>query len=279
LYRALSAGQIERAIRGVLPDSAKIVPESQLLALADLSPAAQPIAWEMAQRAARDQGERLTTRHIAAAARDYTPDASLPEQKTEAMTDRPTRFTSGMRSSDSNEWFTPERILAPVRAVLGGIDLDPCSNDIAQRDVQARRYYTEAADGLAQSWQSDNVFMNPPYGRSIGQWTDRLIRAYTSGETRAALALLPGRTDTDWFTPLFCYPICFVHGRLTFSGYTAGAPFPSVVVYFGADLARFTHAFAPLGPIMLPFGGDTYSAYNPRDIRTPGHAAHTSVTA
>jgi hypothetical protein len=124
-----------------------------------------------------------------------------------------------------------------------------------------------------------NVFLNPPYGRQIGAWTDRLIRAYASGEAKHALALLPGRTDTDWFTPLFAYPICFVHGRLTFSGYTAGAPFPSVVVYFGADLARFAQVFAPLGPIMLPFGGTRKEAYNPLDIRTPGQAARTSVTA
>jgi site-specific DNA-methyltransferase (adenine-specific) len=279
LYNALTAGQIERTLAPLFQDSTKIVPESQLLALKSLPPTAQQVAWGVANQTARDQGERLTTRHIAAAVRDYTPDTRLPEQKTEDMTDRPTRFTTGMRSSDSNEWFTPERILAPVRAVLGGIDLDPCSNETAQRDVQALRYYTEADDGLAQSWQSDTLFMNPPYGRSIGAWTDRLIRAYTSGEAREAIALLPGRTDTDWFTPLFAYPICFVHGRLTFSGYTAGAPFPSVVLYFGADLARFTHAFAPIGPIMLPFGPSHKAAYNPLDIRTPGHAAHTLVTA
>jgi len=205
------------------------------------------------------------------------------EQKTEDMTDRPTRFTTGMRSSDSDAWFTPDKILIPVRAMFGVIDLDPCSNETAQRDVQAQRYYTEADDGLSQPWQADSLFLNPPYGRQIGTWTDRLIRAYTSGAVRTALALLPGRTDTDWFTPLFAYPICFVHGRLTFSGYTAGAPFPSVVVYFGVDLARFAHAFDAIGPIMLPISathdGARDRAYTPKDIRTPGHAARTSVTA
>ena len=272
LYSALTAGQIERNLQPVLQDSAKIVPESQLLPLASLSPAAQPIAWTQAQQAAHDQGARFTARHVVDAVRDYTPAADLPEQKTEDMTDRPTRFTTGMRSSDSHEWFTPERILAPVRAVVGVIDLDPCSHEDAQRDVQARRYYTEADDGLAQSWASQSLYLNPPYGRQIGAWTDRLILDYAAGTVRTALALLPGRTDTDWFTPLFAYPICFVHGRLNFSGYAAGAPFPSVVVYFGADLARFAQVFGQIGPIMLPFGAAHKESYNPLDQRTPGQA-------
>ncbi len=231
-------------------------------------------AWEAAQQIAAGRDERFGARHVQEAVDEYL------EEKTEAMTDRPTRFNAGMRSSDSPEWFTPAKILAPVRAVLGAIDLDPCSNDVAQQDVQARRYYTEADDGLSQVWDSETLFMNPPYGRAIGLWTDRLVAAYRAGQVRAALALLPGRTDTDWFTPLFDYPICFVHGRLQFSGYAQAAPFPSVLVYFGPDLARFARAFTPLGPIMLPLHDELpRSAYNPKDIRTPGHAARTLVTA
>jgi hypothetical protein len=288
LTRELTAAVIERELLPMGNNSP--IPERQLRPMAalverprgplsDTKPivangAAIRETWEAAQQIAQERDERFGARHVQQAVSTYL------EEKTEDMTDRPTRFTTGMRSSDSDAWFTPAKILAPVRAVLGEIDLDPCSNDIAQQDVQARRYYTEADDGLRQPWDATTIFMNPPYGRSIGAWTERLIGAYTSGVVRAALALLPGRTDTDWFTPLFAYPICFVHGRLTFSGYTAGAPFPSVVVYFGADLARFAHAFAPLGPIMQPLRDELHrSAYTPNDIRTPGHAARTLVTA
>lgn len=288
LTRELTAAVIEREL---LPTGNNVaIPERQLRPMSALldrprGPGAdnKPITvngaavretWEAAQQIAQGRDEPFTARHVQEAVGEYL------ETKAEDMTDRPTRFTTGMRSSDSHEWFTPDRILAPVRAMFGVIDLDPCSHEDAQHAVQARRYYTEADDGLSQPWgPSESIYMNPPYGRQIGLWTDRLIRAVASGETRQALALLPGRTDTDWFTPLFCYPICFVHGRLTFSGYAAGAPFPSVVVYFGADLPRFAQVFAPLGPIMLPFGGAHKATYNPHDIRTPGHAAHTSVTA
>lgn len=288
LTRELTAAVIEREL---LPTGNNPpIPERQLRPMSALldrprGPKAdeKPIAangaairetWQAAQQIAAGRDERFSTRHVQEAVDEYI------EQKTEAMTDRPTRFNAGMRSSDSPEWFTPSKILAPVRAVLGEIDLDPCSNDVAQQEVQSRRYYTEADDGLSQSWDATTIFMNPPYGRAIGAWTDRLISTYRTGAVRAALALLPGRTDTDWFTPLFDYPICFVHGRLQFSGYAQAAPFPSVVVYFGSDLARFARAFAPLGPVMLPLRDELHtSAYNPKDIRTPGHAARTLVTA
>jgi len=272
VYRTLQAAQIEQNVQGVLTNLSKPLPESQLRPLAALPAPAQRLALKQAHTRARDAGERMAARHVQEAVDDYH------EQKTEDMTDRPTRFTSGMRSSDSDAWFTPERILTPVRAILGAIDLDPCSTEEAQRNVGARHYYTEADDGLSQPWgPSESIYMNPPYGRTIGLWTDRLIRAYHSGEVEQALALLPGRTDTDWFTPLFAYPICFVHGRLTFSGYTAGAPFPSVVVYFGAEARRFARVFEPLGAIMMPY--TTHGGYNANEIRTPDYATRTRVTA
>lgn len=288
LTRELTAAVIEREL---LPTGNNAsIPERQLRPmsvlvdrprgpLSDTKPmavngAAIRETWEAAQQIAAGREERFSARHVQEAVDEYL------EEKTEDMTDRPTRFNAGMRSSDSPEWFTPAKILSPVRAVLGEIDLDPCSNDVAQQDVQARRYYTEADDGLSQPWNATTIFMNPPYGRAIGAWTDRLVSTYRTGAVRAALALLPGRTDTDWFTPLFAYPICFIHGRLQFSGYAQAAPFPSVVVYFGHDLARFAREFTPLGPIMLPLGDELLrNAYNLNDIRTPGHAARTLVTA
>jgi hypothetical protein len=61
-----------------------------------------------------------------------------------------------------NEWYTPDAILALVRAVLGTIDVDPASCDVAQARVQARTYYTLADDGLRQEWHG-KIFLNPPY--------------------------------------------------------------------------------------------------------------------
>lgn len=231
LWRQLQAAQIEQRLELPIGNQS----EWKLRPLAALPEEDQPKAW--AEANTRSSGK---------------PTARVVTEVVQEMR-APSRFSSGMRSSDSPQWYTPAKILDPVRAVFGAIDTDPCSHADAQRAVQAARYYTEEDNGLIQPWEG-RAFVNPPYGDQIAPWIPRLIDAYESRECSAVIALLPGRTDTDWFSPLFNYPICFVHGRLTFSNAPAAAPFPSVVVYLGCDLGAFRRAFAPIGRIMLPDG-------------------------
>jgi hypothetical protein len=91
--------------------------------------------------------------------------------------------------------------------------------------------------------------MNPPYGRDIGRWVDKLHRSWKEGAVPTAIALLPARTDTNWFRTLRDVPVCFVEGRLRFSGQENGAPVPSAVFYLGADQTRFAANFSDLGDI------------------------------
>jgi DDE superfamily endonuclease len=51
-------------------------------------------------------------------------------------------------NSGEFEWYTPAEHVELVREVLGGIDLDPASNDKAQEVVRAAAYFTKADDGL-----------------------------------------------------------------------------------------------------------------------------------
>jgi hypothetical protein len=165
-----------------------------------------------------------------------------------------TTFNVGMRSSETPEWYTPRHIIDRAIDVLGSIELDPCSNSSDPRAaiVPADRYYALPQNGLAFPWHARTLYLNPPYGRSIGPWVDRLIGAYTDGAVTEAIALLPARTDTAWFQPLFDCPICFVRGRLKFSGAKNSAPFPSIVVYLGGSLDRFCQSFRDIGPIYAP---------------------------
>ena len=89
--------------------------------------------------------------------------------------------------------------------------------------------------------------MNPPYGRAIPAWTGHLCREYAAGRVTQAIALLPARTDTAWFRGIAPFTICFLHGRLRFSGTDTGAPFPSMAVYLGPNPKRFADAFADAG--------------------------------
>lgn len=153
-------------------------------------------------------------------------------------------------SHGSDEWYTPREMVERVTNTLGAIDLDPCSNSHVEPAVPAALHYTQSEDGLAQPWHG-RVFINPPYGRVVFAWIQKLIAEYSEGRVSQAIALVPSRTDTEWFGRLWDYTICFVDGRLKFSGYDNSAPFPSAVVYLGPNVDGFHRAFATLGAICV----------------------------
>jgi len=160
------------------------------------------------------------------------------------------------QSSASEEWYTPGHIISRARRVLGEIALDPASNWIANKTVRAGRYFDKEQDGLAQEWIADTVWLNPPYGRGIGAWVDKLVDAVEAGQVKRALLLLPARTDTKWFRRLRGYPRCFVGGRLRFRGskgeHSNAATFPSMIVALGdVDARLFEETFGDVGDIYL----------------------------
>jgi hypothetical protein len=154
-----------------------------------------------------------------------------------------------MGSSESPEWYTPRAIVDRVISFFEVIHTDPCSNSKDTPNVPAEIVYTKTDNGLMQPWKG-NVYMNPPYGDEIPAWTERMVQAYRDEEINQAIALLPGRIDTQWFQPLYAYLICNVRGRLRFENAENSAPFPSVIVYLGKDEPRFIRVFSELGPIM-----------------------------
>ena len=58
-----------------------------------------------------------------------------------------------LRSSNTNEWFTPARIVDAARAVLGSIDIDPASCVQANQTVRAKTFYDKEHDGFTQVWE------------------------------------------------------------------------------------------------------------------------------
>lgn len=147
-------------------------------------------------------------------------------------------------SSDSPEWYTPEAIIERVVRVFGEIDLDPCAD--SSRSVPAKRYYTQKENGLILPW-AGRVYMNPPYGDDIQAWVEKLC----SEPVTEAIALVPARTDTAWFNLFVDSPVCFIRGRLKFSGHDNSAPFPSAVFYIGKRPAEFFGAFFDIGAVWI----------------------------
>lgn len=151
---------------------------------------------------------------------------------------------AALMTSDSPEWYTPPEVVEAVVLALGAIDLDPCAE--SARRIPAAAHYTVDDDGLEQGWRG-RVYMNPPYGREIGDWVDKLVMEYEAGNVTEAVALVPGRIDTAWYRRIASVA-CHVTGRLRFSG-ADPAPFPSVALYLGPNVDSFCAAFDGLGDI------------------------------
>ena len=153
-------------------------------------------------------------------------------------------------SSETPEHYTPPAIINAVLAVLGSIDLDPCSNSRERPNVPARIHFTKDDDSLSQFWFG-RVYCNPPYGREIGAWVDAITRYYDQGLITEAIMLVPARTDTQWWKWLTLHSamFCFVEGRLCFVGNNDPAPFPSALVYFGPNAGKFYDVFNRVGMV------------------------------
>lgn len=162
--------------------------------------------------------------------------------------DRPKSSMAVHFSSETPEHYTPREIIDAAIACMGGIDLDPCSNSKSNPNVPAATHYTREDDGLSQQWRGC-VYMNPPYGREIDDWVAKLVSEYEAGNVTEAIALVPSRTDTQWWQRMREYHVCLVSGRLKFIGNNDPAPFPSAVFYLGQNIGRFVYAFEELGDI------------------------------
>jgi DNA N-6-adenine-methyltransferase (Dam) len=183
------------------------------------------------------------------------------------------QVTSAVLSSDSMEWYTPAPFVEAAREVLGAIDLDPASCELANRTVRADRYFAASDDGLAHAW-SGRVFLNPPYGAQAPRFVARLVDQHARGVTTAAIALLNAHgTDTSWFQPLFDHTLCFTRGRVEFYSPTerASAPtFGAVFAYLGPDDERFARVFSRFGAVLVRHR-DSGSDVLP--LATPGEEA------
>ena len=126
------------------------------------------------------------------------------------------------------EWLTPPSLVLK----LGEFDLDPCS-PINAPFLHAKNNYTIADDGLSKVWFG-RVYLNPPYGRGMELWLEKL-KFHGNG-----IALIFARTETKCFFEHVwndADAILFVKGRIRFyhvTGIQAGTPgAPSVFIAYG----------------------------------------------
>ena len=155
-------------------------------------------------------------------------------------------------NSGNNEWYTPKEYIDAARTVMGGIDLDPASCEIANRIVKATRFFTVDDDGLSKPW-AGRVWMNPPYaGELIPQFCDKLKTHIECGDIEQAIVLVNNATETAWFNTLISVSsaVVFPKSRVRFympDGKT-GAPLQGqAVIYAGNNQKAFLEIFNPFG--------------------------------
>lgn len=150
----------------------------------------------------------------------------------------------------TDSWITPR----PLLDRLGTFDLDPCACE-PQPWRTADRMVTAAEDGLSIVWHGF-VWCNPPYGRSLGIWLERMA-THNSG-----IALVFARTDTKAFHS-HVWPhasaLLFLRGRITFctpagdrakEGHNSGGP--SVLIAYGREAKYRLMQAQDLGRLAIP---------------------------
>lgn len=136
-------------------------------------------------------------------------------------------ITSGLMSSNTDEWATPQNLFDRLNATFH-FTLDPCATP---ENAKCAKYYTKEQDGLKQDWGGEVIWCNPPYGREIGKWIQKCAE-----HRGVAVMLIPARTDTRWWhSHIDKNPdahVYFIKGRLKFGNAKNCAPFPSALVVF-----------------------------------------------
>lgn len=137
---------------------------------------------------------------------------------------------NGRYNGNGRHWATPPEVFEPLHAEFG-FTLDPCATP---ETAKCGRFYTEADDGLAQSWAGERVFMNPPYGREVYAWTQKAREESARGAL--VVGLLPASTDLAWWhndVVSVGAEVRYIRGRVRFltdGPYRASGFFASVIV-------------------------------------------------
>jgi len=161
-------------------------------------------------------------------------------------------------SQDTVEWYTPPWIVELARNTMGGIDLDPASNTLAQSWVKAGQYITinDPWSGLAIPW-AGRVWLNPPFD-DMTNWTRKFADEYHHGDVTQAMAIVNSAQGYDWYESLLdLFYACQLRKRVHFiteQGTPADGPHRKgqTIIYAGDNPERFIALWDQHGRIIPP---------------------------
>ena len=146
-----------------------------------------------------------------------------------------------MPPSKRDNWGTPRDLFSDLEREFGPFDLDAAASD---ENALCKKYYSIENDSLQHPWLG-RVYVNPPYGRGLGDWYAKAESSILAGDAELVVMLLPAHTSlgTRAFHRFVWIPheatenpaIRPLMGRLRFVGAPAEAPFPSMLVIWQGD--------------------------------------------
>ena len=132
-------------------------------------------------------------------------------------------------------WTTPNEIFNFAQSKWGTFTLDAAANSF---NSKVSNFISESQDALKTSWNSNNTWLNPPYGRQMPKFIQRALNQVREGNTDRVVCLIASRTDTKIFQEVifpYASELYFIKGRIKFlknGEKVQGANFASVFVVF-----------------------------------------------
>ena len=112
----------------------------------------------------------------------------------------PQQVTSHGARPDIDDRATPPEVFGPLHERFG------FTVDVAASPHNAKlpRYWTEADDGLAQSWAGERVWCNPPFSfPNIPAWVAKAWQEWKTAGPALIVMLIPAnRTEQAWWQEL-----------------------------------------------------------------------------
>jgi len=237
----------------ILPKS-----ERQVRPLTSLEPEIQKEVWT---EVVKTHGDNITAAKVQSVVNNWKPvDFEVKEAKAnpmfspeiEVIIEDKKLKAHVSNNSGENEWYTPECYIESAKKVMGNIDLDPASSEIANQTVNANLFYSQEEDGLSKEWFG-NVWMNPPYSQPlIFQFISKLVE---SKGVNQAIVLVNNGTETQWGQLLLSNSsaVCFHQSRIRFIdkyGNLGQAPLQGqMICYIGSEVNNFINEFNQYGTI------------------------------
>ena len=147
-----------------------------------------------------------------------------------------------IHSSADNCWRTPPEVFEPLNARFG-FDLDAAAlqnSHLCDEWFGPDHPDESRRDALSADWGAKKVWLNPPYGRGIGEWIKKAYEECQKGATVVCLTM--ACTDTAWWHDYAwkAANIYLVRGRIRFlranGERAAAAPKGSAIIVFRPDV-------------------------------------------